>query len=75
MEWYEPKEKTSRVDWRCDTPYYNFKITDITKDYYALWETTKKGMPDYFIKCESNIGKLFHTAWALNLHIQKFNKD
>ncbi len=49
MEWYEPKEKTAKIDWRCDTPYWNFKIINIDNTNLALY-TIRKNIEDKLIR-------------------------
>ena len=45
MQWYEPKEKTAAIDWRCDTPDWNFKIINIDNQNLGLYriKENKKG--------------------------------
>lgn len=67
MVWYEPKEKTARIDWRCDTPYYNFKIINIDNDNLALFDAKRNSL----IKLSTDIDTLHFCAFDLNLRWER----
>ena len=70
MEWYEPKEKTARIDWRCDTPYWNFKIINIDNTNFALY-AIRKNIEDKLIRISKNMNELHYYAYNLNLMYER----
>lgn len=72
MEWYKPKEKTARIDWRCDTDFWNFKIISLDNDYLGLYKI-KKDKEDKLIKISKDINELHYYAYDLQLiHEREF---
>ena len=67
MTWYEPEEKITKIDWRCDTPFWKFKITSIDENTFVLSEY-KYGT---ILRVSSDIKKLFHTAFDLQLRYER----
>ena len=63
MEWYEPKEKTSKIDWRCDTDFWKFKIIDSPAGF-ILYDTK---FEDIVLKIDKDIRQLFYCANDLEL--------
>lgn len=70
MEWYEPKEKTSKVDWRCDTPSYSFKIINIDNNNFALFDVKRNSL----IKLSTDIDELHFCAFDLNLRWERWER-
>ena len=70
MEWYEPKEKTARIDWRCDTQHYQFQITKVSlinNFYYILYDMEGEDI----LKTGENIKELFFHAYILELEMER----
>lgn len=63
MEWYEPKEKTARIDWRCDTPNWKFKIINLDNNNLALFNIKYNNL----IKVSSDMNELHYYAYDLQL--------
>lgn len=70
MEWYEPKEKTAKIDWRCDTPYWNFKIINIDNTNLALYRI-RKNTEEKLIRISKNMNELHYCAYDLNLMYER----
>lgn len=70
MEWYEPKEKTARIDWRCDTPYWNFKIINLDDNIFGLYRVNKN-KPDRLIRTSDNVKELHYCAYDLQLAYER----
>lgn len=70
MEWYEPKEKTAKIDWRCDTPYWNFKIINLDNSTFALYKVNKN-KTDRLIRISNNINELHFCAYDLQLMYER----
>lgn len=66
MNWYEPKEKTARIDWRCDTEYWNFKIINLDNNTFGLYRVNNN-KPDRLIRVSDNVKELHYYAYDLNL--------
>lgn len=66
MNWYEPKEKTARIDWRCDTEYWNFKIINLDNNTFGLYRVNNN-KPDRLIRVSDNVKELHYCAYDLNL--------
>lgn len=66
MLWYEPKEKTARIDWRCDTNFWNFKIINLDNDYLGLYNINKN-KKDNLIKVSKDMSELCYHAFDLQL--------
>ena len=66
MQWYEPKEKTAAIDWRCDTDFYHFKIISINNDNLGLYRISKH-REDYLIEISKDMNELFYYAYDLQL--------
>ena len=71
MTWYEPEEKTARIDWRCDTPFWKFKITSIDENTFVLSEY-KHGT---ILKVSNDVRKLFYSAFDLQLIHERYQRD
>lgn len=70
MNWYEPKEKTARIDWRCDTEYWNFKIINLDNNTFGLYRiNTNKS--DRLIRVSDNVKELHYCAYDLNLMFER----
>ena len=70
MNWYEPKEKTARIDWRCDTEYWNFKIINIDNNTFGLYRVNNN-KPDRLIRASDNVKELHYYAYDLNLMFER----
>lgn len=70
MEWYEPKEKTAKIDWRCDTDYWNFKIINLDNDTFGLYRVNKN-KPDRLITTSDNVKELHYYAYDLQLAYER----
>lgn len=66
MNWYEPKEKTARIDWRCNTEYWNFKIINLDDNTFGLYRINNN-KPDRLIRVSDNVKELHYYAYDLNL--------
>lgn len=66
MNWYEPKEKTARIDWRCDTEYWSFKIINLDDNTFGLYRVNNN-KPDRLIRVSDNVKELHYCAYDLNL--------
>lgn len=73
MQWYEPKEKTAAIDWRCDTDFYHFKIISINDDNLGLYRTSKH-REDYLIEVSKDMNKLHYYAYDLQLIRERKNE-
>lgn len=73
MEWYEPKEKTARIDWRCDTDYWNFKIINLDDNTFGLYRIYRvnKNKPDRLIRVSDNVKELHYCAYDLQLAYER----
>lgn len=70
MQWYEPKEKTAAIDWRCDTPDWNFKIINIDNHNLGLYNAKYNNL----IKVSNNMDELHFAAYSLQLMSERMNK-
>ena len=70
MNWYEPKEKTARIDWRCDTEYWNFKIINLDNNTFGLYRVNKN-KPDRLITTSDNVKELRYCAYDLQLAFER----
>ena len=70
MEWYEPKEKTAKIDWRCDTDYWNFKIINLDNNTFGLYRVNKN-KPDRLITTSDNVKELHYCAYDLQLAYER----
>lgn len=74
MQWYEPKEKTAAIDWRCDTDFYHFKIISINNENLGLYRTSKH-RKDYLIKISKDMNELHYYAYDLQLIYERKNES
>lgn len=71
MQWYEPKEKTAEIDWRCDaSSFWCFKIINMGDNNYALYETKYNKL----LKVSEDIRTLFFCAFDLHLGHERKNE-
>lgn len=70
MNWYEPKEKTARIDWRCDTEYWNFKIINLDDNTFGLYRINNN-KSDRLIRVSDNVKELHYCAYDLNLMFER----
>lgn len=70
MQWYEPKEKTAKIDWRCDTEFWNFKIINLDDNHFGLYRVNKK-KSDRLIRTSDDIRKLYYCAYDLQLAFER----
>lgn len=71
MQWYEPKEKMTKIEWRCDaSSFWRFKIISIDDNNYALYETKYNKL----LKVSEDIRTLFFYAFDLQLEHERKNE-
>ena len=68
MQWDKAKDSDLEFDWRCETPYWNFKIIKLDKDTYGLYN-----MKPYkqLLKISNNTNELRWYAYDLNLQTER----
>ena len=74
MQLYEPKEKTAAIDWRCDTPDWNFKIINIDNQNLGLYRIKENKKECRLIKVSRDINELHYCAYDLQLMSERFKK-
>ena len=74
MQWYEPKEKTAAIDWRCDTPDWNFKIINIDNCNLGLYKIKENKKEYTLIKVSRDMNELHYYAYDLQLISERFKK-
>ena len=73
MQWYEPKEKTAKTDWRCDTDFWNFKIINLDNNYFGLY-SIKENKPDRLIEISKDMSELCYYAYDLQLKYERLKR-
>ena len=73
MEWYEPKEKTAKIDWRCDTPDWNFEIISIDNCNLGLY-SVGKNKEGRLIKVSRDMNELHYYAYDLQLISERLKR-
>lgn len=68
MQWDKAKDSDLEFDWRCETPYWSFKMIKLDKDTYVLYN-----MRPYkrLLKISDNTNELRWYAYDLNLQTER----
>lgn len=73
MQWYEPKEKTAAIDWRCDTSDWNFKIINIDNHNLGLYRI-RENKEDRLIRVSRDMNELHYCAYDLQLMSERLER-
>lgn len=73
MQWYEPKEKTAKIDWRCDTSDWNFKIINIDNHNLGLYRI-RENKEDRLIRVSRDMNELHYCAYDLQLMSERLKR-
>jgi hypothetical protein len=72
MQWNKAKDSDLEFDWRCETPYWSFKIIKLDKNNYALYNTKPL---EQLIRISKNIQELYWDAFNLNLRAERIKDE